>query len=178
MRIPFLLVVVIGAVVAASSPARADDRYVLEELQNANSGKCADILWDSAENGDPAVQFTCGDATQFEIVGGSDGGWELHIDWHGTLCLEVADYSTDNFATIQQHDCNGGPHQQWVAVPSGYSGTSARARWLGTSVMLRNVWSGKCLEVSNYSTENLAYLTQYDCSRGPNQLWFFVPHEY
>jgi len=34
--------------------------------------------------------------------------------------------------------------------------------------MLRNVWSGKCLEVYQYSTENLAYLTQYDCYRGLN----------
>jgi hypothetical protein len=174
-----LLVVVIGVLGAAASPAWADPRYVLEELQNANSGKCADILWDSAENGDPAVQYTCGEATQFEIMSGSDdGAWELHIGWHSTLCLEVADYSTDNFAAIQQHDCNGGPHQEWVVVPSGYRGTGAIARWLGTSVMLRNVWSGKCLEVYQYSTENLAYLTQYDCYRGLNQLWFFVPHQY
>src|SRR5689334_20005519 len=98
MRIPFLLVVVIGVLVAAASPARADPRYALDELQNANSGKCVDILWGSAESGDPAVQYTCGDATQFDFLSGSDpGGWELHVGWQGTLCLEVADYSTDNF---------------------------------------------------------------------------------
>lgn len=174
-----MLVVAIGVLGAAASPARADPRYALDEVQNANSGKCAAILWQSADNGDPAVQYTCGLATQFDVLSGSDpGGWELHIGWQGTMCLEVADYSTENLATIQQHDCNGGPHQQWVIVPSGYHGTSAIARWLSSSVMLRNVWSGKCLEVYQSSVDNLAYLTQYDCSRGPNQLWFFIAHEY
>ena len=120
------------------------------EYQNANSGKCLDFIWHSDDNGDPAVQYTCGRqyyGWRWEYYNPS-GGYPLRPKGHnGIMCLEVENFSTANFAAVSQHACNGGPHQQWQWVPSGYTyGDSFLSRWLSNSFMLRNVWSGKCLE--------------------------------
>jgi len=88
------------------------------------------------------------------------------------MCLEIGNFSTANGAGADQHDCNTGPHQQWRFVPSGFTGDSALARWLGSSFMIQNVYSGKCLEVAGSSPEDAATVVQNDCYRGLNQLWF------
>ncbi len=40
-----------------------------------------------------------------------------------------------------------------------------------STIILRNRWSGRCLEVMYYSTANNAPVGQWDCYQGANQLW-------
>ena len=188
-----IIIVATAALVAAALPggsAHADTIYpILWQFRNANSNKCLDVLWHSNDNGDPAIQTPCspwtgriqprGDAGTYlwdyeflPSVQEADDVRALHLGHHGHLCLEVADYSTENFAPIDVHDCNGGPHQQWRIIMSGYNGTSRMAQWLGPAFELQNVWSGKCLEVYQYSLSDVAFMDQYDCYKGLNQLWF------
>jgi hypothetical protein len=192
-----IIVVATAALVAAVLPggmAHADpwwlDAPMQYQFRNANSNKCLDVLWHSNDNGDPAVQTPCSapgsDPWKLNFEGGTlrwdkhSVGWDpglgsryaLHLGHDGHLCLEVADYSTENFAPVDVHDCNGGPHQQWRYIPSGYSGDTRMAAWLADAVEIQNVWSGKCLEVYQYSLSDVAFMDQYDCYKGYNQLWF------
>ncbi|MEV4141390.1 RICIN domain-containing protein [Dactylosporangium sp. NPDC049742] len=190
MKLRMMVIAAAAALVGAVFPgtaAHADpwwlDYVVQDQFRNANSNKCLDVLWHSDDNGDPATQSPCA-ANEWEAgthlwdaewVGFDQGvgyRYALHLGYQGHLCLEVADYGTENFAPVDVHDCNGGPHQQWRVIPSGYSGTSRAAQWLADAVELQNVWSGKCLEVYEYSLSNVAIVDQYDCYKGTNQLWF------
>ena len=69
---------------------------------------------------------------------------------------EVESFSTANFASVAQHDCNGVPHQQWLA------GT-----WL-----IRDAYSGKSAEILDSSSAGGARVGQNDCYRGVSQYWF------
>lgn len=73
-------------------------------------------------------------------------------------CLEIAYFSTANFAEAAQYDCHGGTNQQW-----NYSTSTG---------LIQNVNSGKCLEVLYYDTRNGARVGQYDCYGGANQVWY------
>lgn len=77
---------------------------------------------------------------------------------HSRKCLEVAYWSTANFAEVAQYDCHGGANQQW-----NYSTSTG---------LIQNVHSGKCLEVLYYDTRNGARVGQYDCYGGANQVWY------
>ena len=194
MKLRVIIIAATAALVAAVLPggnAHADpwwlDYVVEDQFRKANSNKCLDVLWHSNDNGDPATQTPCaaseweaGTHQWFEESVGYDRGyppgvglrWVLHLGYQGHLCLEVADYSTENFAPVDVHDCNGGPHQQWRYIPSGYGGTSRAAQWLADAIEIQSVWSGKCLEVYQYSLSDIAIIDQYDCYKGTNQLWF------
>lgn len=164
-------------IVVVPAPAWADDpadnpHLFLTQFENAGSGLCLDIVARGDINGSPAVQDNCAWSLGFQ---------EVSTDWprdflviRGAVpkCLEVEGFSTANYASVAQHDCNGGPHQQWRYLPSGFTGTTALARWLAPSFMLQNEYSKKCLEISGYSLDLGARVVQNDCYRGLNQLWF------
>ncbi|MFE6865005.1 RICIN domain-containing protein [Kitasatospora sp. NPDC057692] len=117
-------------------------------------------------------------------------------------CLEVAGWSTDNGAPIQQWSCHGGNNQLWRAaggpVVNEHSGKcleiggwstdngapaqqwdcngGANQNWVWTRTpggyTLRNAWSGKCLDVPGAGYVNGVRIQQWDCWNGNNQLWF------
>jgi len=159
----------------AAADAPGDDPAVfLTQYENASSGKCLDIGARGDINGSPAIQDNCAWALGFDVQGVPRRWPNYFLVIRGIVpkCLEIGNFSTANGAAADQHDCNTGPHQQWRFVPSGFTGDSALARWLGPSFMIQNVYSGKCLEVAGSSTEDGAAVVQNDCYRGLNQLWF------
>ena len=171
---PILAALLCAAALIPAGPATADQPLRLDLIQNAATGQCLDVLDHGDVNGSPAIQNTCAWSTLFEERYGN-GTWPneyLVIGGEVPKCLEVENFSTANYASVAQHDCNGGPHQQWRLVPSGITGDTAWARWLSGTWMIRNAYSGKCLEVLDSSPASGARVVQNDCYRGVNQLWF------
>ncbi|MFK0203362.1 RICIN domain-containing protein [Streptomyces lavendulae] len=96
------------------------------------------------------------------------------INERSGLCLEVADWRTDNGAPVRQWPCSGGANQRW-----GFQ-QAELGRW-----RLVNVHSGKCLEVADWRKDPGAPVRQWDCTGQVNQRWDAVrsdsvadaPHE-
>lgn len=87
------------------------------------------------------------------------------------LCLEVADWRTDNGAPVRQWQCTGGANQRWDIVPT----------WIGIYPsgvsVIRNQYSGKCLEIADWGTNYGASARQWDCTGGANQHWDVRVHD-
>lgn len=80
------------------------------------------------------------------------------------LCLDLrGDVPAANGGTVWQWTCNGGPNQNWVAVPVETSGSSAK--W----VELVNMAGQRCLDVKDVSYTNGALLQVWDCGGAWNQ---------
>ncbi|GAB7185136.1 RICIN domain-containing protein [Kitasatospora sp. Ki12] len=75
------------------------------------------------------------------------------------LCLEVADWRTDNGAPVRIWTCTGGANQKWTQTATG---------WI-------NQYSGKCLEIPAYSTTWGTQAGQWTCNGGTNQKWSDPP---
>lgn len=63
-----------------------------------------------------------------------------------------------------------------VAALSGFGGTAAMARVgppppAGELLILTNVYSGKCLDIADASTEDFARADQFTCTGDANQQW-------
>jgi hypothetical protein len=140
---------------APPPPARTQTIGYSVLFQNANSGKCLEMLNYSTANFAPAGQWSChGDVNQ-QWNYNTDTGLIQNVN--SGKCLEVLNYSTANGAQVGQWDCYGGQNQKW---------------WLNPSTgLIQNQYSGKCLEVLNYSTANFAPVGQWDCYGGANQVW-------
>ncbi|MGW4164273.1 RICIN domain-containing protein [Streptomyces sp. NPDC004788] len=81
------------------------------------------------------------------------------------MCLEVADWRTDNGAPVRQWPCTGGANQKWVRWYDDDPNTSTGVYWY------KNLNSGKCLEIAGWGTYNGAPAQQWDCHYGANQQW-------
>ncbi|WP_051970639.1 RICIN domain-containing protein [Kitasatospora azatica] len=130
-------------------------------LGNAAAPECLEIGGWHTENGAPANQWSChyGANQQWSLVAGPSGSL---VNVHSGKCLEIAGWRTDNGAPAQQWDCTGGWNQKWIwtHIP-------------GTGYVLRNGWSGKCLEVAlNPYAINGSLARQWDCWAGNNQIWY------
>jgi hypothetical protein len=75
-----------------------------------------------------------------------------------TLCLDVANLSTQVSAPLMQYYCHGGKNQRFVMVPSE-----------GGLYELRSVNTGFCVDIMGKSFDNGALVTQYPCSNVSNQ---------
>ncbi|MFE6872818.1 RICIN domain-containing protein [Kitasatospora sp. NPDC057692] len=133
-------------------------------LASGSSPHCLEVAGWSADNGAAVQQWSC--------HGGNNQSWQAPgggqvVNAHTGKCLEIGGWSTDNGAPAQQWDCNGGANQkwEWSGVPGG-------------GEILRNVWSGKCLDVpGGVSLWGPGYfngvrMQQWDCWNGKNQQWF------
>ncbi|MGW4808420.1 RICIN domain-containing protein [Kitasatospora sp. NPDC004272] len=94
-------------------------------------------------------------------VGGASAGTPYSGDTirnlNSGLCLEIADWGTNDGAIARQWSCTGGANQTWIQ--SG-----------GT---LKNAYSGKCLEIADWGTNDGAIARQWSCTGGANQTWHF-----
>ncbi|WP_100447515.1 RICIN domain-containing protein [Glycomyces xiaoerkulensis] len=126
-----------------------------------HSGKCADVVNGSSEDGAEIIQYDChgGSNQDWQFQSTGDGYYQI-VSWASGKCLDVSDESTDNGAQIIQWSCGGGTNQQWELRDAG-----------GGYVQIVARHSGKCLDVSDNSTDNSARLHQWDCHSGQNQQW-------
>ena len=99
--------------------SRSGGDYSYYTIKAAHSGKAADLLNYSYEDGGDIVQWTSGGGNQqwfFEYVG--DGWFYLRNRWSGKY-LDVSGASTANGANIFQWTGNSGLNQQWRFIPAG-----------------------------------------------------------
>lgn len=130
------------------------------QLQNGNSGMCADVWSASTANGAPVNQGNCNSGTNQKWTLTASGSNFRVVNVNSGKCLEIGSYSTANQAAATQYTCNGGTNQLWTKTAT-----------IGGYVTLTNVNSGKCLEVFGNSTTNGAAISQYTCNGGNNQQW-------
>jgi len=83
---------------------------------------------------------------------------------HSNLCMDVVNYSKDNFAKILQFTCHSGLNQAFRLLDAG-----------GGAFYIQNVNSGKCLDVVNSSLASGAAVGQYNCHNTLNQRVFLQP---
>ncbi|NJP48427.1 RICIN domain-containing protein [Actinacidiphila epipremni] len=94
------------------------------------------------------------------VSGAGGGPYDALVARHSGKCLDVADNSAADGATVTQWGCNGGLNQQWRLTDAGNGYVTVIAQH-----------SGKCLDVSNASTTAGANVNQYYCNGGTNQQW-------
>jgi predicted chitinase len=148
---------------AANLTVTTDTTYV---VTNANSGKCADLRFDSTQNGTAVQQYTCNntDAQRWKFTDAANGYFQIG---HGTTPGAVWDdtnVSPNDGAPIQVWASSGGNNQQWQPVLE-----------TGTTYHLVNRFSAKCLEVPNSSTADGQQLQQSTCNNSAAQSFTLTP---
>lgn len=109
--------------------------------------------------GPPPASISEAPATVYPTpVAPAPGARSLSIP-HSGLCADVVNGGTANGTRVQQFYCLNLPGQTWEAVPTGG----------GAGFSLRNVGSGKCLEVAGSSKADSAAVQIRTCSGGANQ---------
>ncbi|MGX4690371.1 RICIN domain-containing protein [Streptomyces sp. JNUCC 63] len=111
----------------------------------AAKGKCLDVEGTKKDNGTPVQVNTCnGSATQkWEVYGDSKG---LHLrNTHSLKCLDVSGTNPANGTKIQIWTCSSSPAQTWEY--------DVRA-----TTSLKNVGTGKCLDLPKYDNSQNARL--------------------
>jgi hypothetical protein len=125
--------------------------------QARHSGKCLHIPNESYDNGEIIRQSTCDLTTGFQRFTMRVVGDYVELKKpNSDLCLDVEDASNDDWARVQQYECNGQFNQHWRAVRIREGDFHAR------TFVNRN--SGKCMDVRWGSMENGAVIQQFTCN--------------
>ncbi|WP_428240332.1 RICIN domain-containing protein [Gynuella sp.] len=129
-------------------------------LISRNSGKCADVVNQSWQDGADIIQWTCNGGTNQEwAIQPTGDGYHRLIAWHSGKCLTVE--GNESGTQAQQQACtDDGAGQTWQLRDTGDG---------YVEIVSRD--SGKCLDVNGQSTENSARLQQWGCWGGSNQQW-------
>ncbi|MGW7104481.1 ricin-type beta-trefoil lectin domain protein [Streptomyces sp. NPDC054838] len=129
------------------------DNTAVIEVHAAN-GKCLDVENSGAVDGTPVQVYWCnGTGAQQWWVYGDDHG--LHLRNRNYKCLDVSNNDATNGTKIQVWTCNSSPAQTWE-----YN--------LRATTSLKNVGTGKCLDLHSYDDGNDSWL--WDCNgTGPQQ---------
>ncbi|WP_306432499.1 ricin-type beta-trefoil lectin domain protein [Streptomyces sp. A1136] len=125
------------------------DNTAVIEVHAAN-GKCLDVENSGAVDGTPVQVYWCNgtDAQQWWVYGDDHG---LHLRNRNYKCLDVSNNDPTNGTKIQVWTCNSSPAQTWE-----YN--------LRATTSLKNVGTGKCLDLHTYDDGNDSRL--WDCKNG------------
>lgn len=128
--------------------ARRDARLVME-ARGASLGQAT--IQSALDNGGPHQQF--------EFPQG--GAASFMLNRRSGLAVDVAGFSTSNWALIQQFPFNGGTNQQWrvIGVPGGF-------------VKIESVHTGKCLGL--YESSSSVAIRQTTYSGNIGDMWRLV----
>lgn len=113
------------------------------------AGKCADVAGANPADGTAVQLFSCNSTPAQRWALSSDGT----IKAYGK-CLTVP--ATANGSKAELDTCNRTANQTWRSVVNGG---------------LRNVASGRCLDVTRSATDDGTRLQVWDCHGAPNQRW-------
>jgi hypothetical protein len=139
----------------AAYPAQTPGVYF--QFKGKNSGKClkvkehtnedeAVLIIEDCTNNNNSI-FTYNPYTQEIMVKRSH------------KCVDIKNGGLENGDIIRANPCNFAPTQ----------------RWMYDNGMIKNMGSGKCINVSDDSKENGAYIVQWDCSIfSGNMIWSIV----
>jgi pectate lyase len=190
-RVLAIAALLVGVAFVQAPQARAQfggDDY---QLMNRQSLKCLDLSFDplwwvvrrikvfQTSDGAPVMQFQCASSSS------SDQIWRLSFtSLSGPVrlanrltgkCVDVANPSTANAASVVQSTCNGSTSQLWRAMFVKTMHLPYPASLLFPNgiplFVLQNVNSSMCLDVASASTTDFAPLVQAHCTLADNQLW-------
>jgi hypothetical protein len=143
----------------AQSAAQA---ITIENVVNAYSGLCLNVLNLSESNGAPVVQARdCAEpSSKWEFIDLGNGYYNIRA-LHSGQCLNVLNYAWWNGASVVQAlDCNEFS-SQWQLVDRGWGRLNIKARH-----------DGLCLNVLNWATNNGASVVQaLDCDESTS-MWY------
>ncbi|MFF1475517.1 RICIN domain-containing protein [Streptomyces mirabilis] len=138
-----------------------------------NSGQCLDDTDLSTANGTQYQQYYCEGGYQqmldLKPVAGRTNTYTIVNELSGK-CLDVSGASTVDGAAVDQYTCNGQTNQMFTLSPVTALGNSH-------DYQLVAVHSGKCVDVSNVSTQPRALIHQWSCDAAStlgtkkNQIW-------
>ncbi|MEU1274281.1 RICIN domain-containing protein [Streptomyces sp. NPDC005799] len=138
-----------------------------------NSGQCLDDTNLSTADGTQYQQYYCEGGYQqmldLKPVAGRTNTYTVVNELSGQ-CLDVSGASTADGAAVEQWTCNGQTNQMFTLNPVTALGNSQ-------DYQLVAVHSGKCVDVSNVSTQPRALVHQWTCdpasalSTKKNQIW-------
>ena len=120
-------------------------------LQSNFSGRCIDIPGANATNGARLQTWDCNGTAAQRWTFASDGTVRAM-----GKCMDPAGGALANGTPIQLTGCNANPVQRFTL-------TSART--------LRNVSSGRCVDIKDWNGSNGAALHLWDCTGASNQVW-------
>lgn len=134
------------------------------QFKNDFSHLCMDVAFGSTANGGRIQQWDC--------YGGTPEKWRMdlvstinNVDYYAFvnvnsgLCLDVPNGSTAPGVDLHQWTCWKGDSQQWAIV-----------RAAGTSVTIRNLKSGLCVDDKAWGGAGAA-LQQWTCTNAAVQTW-------
>ncbi len=129
---------------------------------NQTSGKCLDAAGWGTSNGTTVQQWACGSHQynqewQFQSQG-NNIYTIVNRNAPGQV-LDVTNNGTADFSKIQTWTYGGGTNQQWTPVANG------------SFFVIKNVGSGRCLDVSQSSTNNGVQMQIFDCNNTGAQNW-------
>jgi len=136
-------------------------RYGLAPMQVG--GKAIDVQNGSQNNGTVVQQYTSynGDGQKFSILTTGSGTWKLAMKANTNKCLGLVGYGGNlgNGTRIEIQDCQGTSQQNWNITADANTG----------AFVIKNVASGRCLDVSGASGADGAPMNIWDCWGGNNQ---------
>ena len=150
--------------VGSTTAQAATEVHIYQYVQAHHSGKDLAVLNASTAPGQPIVQFTrnTGPNQQWEITSlpsspapGMAPDRQIKNRLSG-LCLDVANNSTADGATVHLWDCID---------------TVASQKWTASNGQLVNPASGKCLDVKDNNPADGAKLQIWTCTGAANQKW-------
>lgn len=165
-RVGLVLATAAMAVIGlAPAPAQASGWWI--QYSDTGTGLCMDVKNSSSSDGAIVQEYSCkvpgtsGASNQEFQFQAMNGAIQI-VNSHSGKCVEIANWSTADGGTAQQHGCTGTPNQLWQTV---YVGSTPRG---ATKYQFQNVYSGKCLT----GTTTGYALYQYTCTSGnARQVW-------
>ena len=148
------------------TPAAIATSYGPYHFKNDFSHLCMDVAYGSKFVGARIQQWDCLDISQenwrLDVVSTINGvNYYAVVNMNSGLCLDVPNGSTAPGVELQQWTCWSGDMQQWALYQAG-----------GSSVTLRNLKSGLCVDDKNWGGAG-ASLQQWDCNNLAVQTWQF-----
>ena len=136
-------------------------------IQNLNSGKVLDIIGGNTSNGGVINQWEYDPNSlnqSFYLRQTASHTYNIVHRYSGKVA-SIENSSRDNFAQLHLWDINGdgGTDQQWTIYTCGDG-----------LYKIKNVNSGRMLEVGNGEKGNNAKVNQYDDNGTPAQRWYFI----
>jgi hypothetical protein len=148
-------------------------------IVNYGSGLCLDVPGLSTDDGVLIQQYALnyGDNQHWQIQSATPD--PLAADSKFTItsinsskCLDIPDGDNADGIQLQQFRCHGGPNQQWVFEPVSPDQLDPS---YGRYYFVRNVASGKYLDVPGGSGDSGTIIQQFQFNGGDNQKWKILP---
>ncbi|MBI1891585.1 MAG: RICIN domain-containing protein [Burkholderiales bacterium] len=170
-----------GSIVQWSCKGSDNQKWAVRDAGNGqvqvlskSSGKCLTVPNGSTANGTALKQYACSNtASQLWTRRTAASGYSQLVSAASGKCVNVRGFSSANGAAIEQATC-ATSDSQLLALPAATTApTTSTSTSTSTAKTLTSQVSGKCLDVTGWSTANGTVLQQWSCAGNVNQQWVF-----